>query len=499
MNQKLALFPVIVCLLLGCSGVLSGQDVDNNKHQIAVRFIAPNYLLPVENLPDEFNDSEYFGAGLQFEYQRRLTPNLLLGVPIHVSYAEAVDEDFLTNGLAFNANNGLEPLVSVGGDLLIVLEPIARRSVFDPQIFGGIGYFSESFDNSIINVPVGVNLNIRLSDNFYLSPSLSYRIALNDFDEAIRKNIQPGIGLHIQLGDATPKPPPPPVVIDTDGDGIQDADDRCPNVVGIIALQGCPDADGDGIADGDDKCPEVAGTTAFMGCPDTDGDGLADPDDKCPEQAGPRDNEGCPLADRDGDGVPDAEDKCPDVAGTVAQEGCPDTDGDGVPDAQDRCPDQAGTLANSGCPDSDGDSVIDPDDRCPDEAGPIDNRGCPEIDEEDEIVLQDATRSIGFETAKAVLTADSRIILNNVADILKRYPAYSVAIGGHTDSVGSAESNQSLSERRAKAVLDYLVLQGISTSRMSSRGYGETQPIADNRYAAGREENRRVTLDLSVN
>jgi outer membrane protein OmpA-like peptidoglycan-associated protein len=81
-------------------------------------------------------------------------------------------------------------------------------------------------------------------------------------------------------------------------------------------------------------------------------------------------------------------------------------------------------------------------------------------------------------------------------EILQRYPDYKMRISGHTDSVGSAASNQELSERRAKACYDYLVAKGIDPERLSYEGFGESQPIADNRYREGREQNRRVEFDI---
>jgi hypothetical protein len=68
---------------------------------------------------------------------------------------------------------------------------------------------------------------------------------------------------------------------DTDGDGIFDKDDACPDVAGLKEFNGCPDTDGDGIQDSADSCPDVAGLAALNGCPDTDGDGIADKDDEC--------------------------------------------------------------------------------------------------------------------------------------------------------------------------------------------------------------------------
>ena len=101
-----------------------------------------------------------------------------------------------------------------------------------------------------------------------------------------------------------------------------------------------------------------------------------------------------------------------------------------------------------------------------------------------------------FETGKAALRATSYPILDQVLDILSRYSDYKLRISGHTDSTGNAESNQALSQNRAKACYDYLVQKGVSPSRMSYIGYGESRPIANNKYASGREQNRRVEFDI---
>ncbi|HMR44438.1 MAG TPA: OmpA family protein, partial [Saprospiraceae bacterium] len=186
----------------------------------------------------------------------------------------------------------------------------------------------------------------------------------------------------------------------------------------------------------------------------------------------------------------------PNEAGTKATNGCPDTDGDGIVNSEDLCPNQYGSAAFKGCPDTDGDGLADPDDRCPTVAGPLSNKGCPELKEEDKKTLAFAAQAIEFETGQAVLLSDSKKILDQVYKILMDYPAYKVRISGHTDSIGDAGANQSLSEKRAKACYDYLVSKGISSSRMSHNGYGESQPIGDNRFKDGRKKNRRTEFNI---
>ncbi len=478
--------------------VVSAATAQDNRHQVAIRYIAPNLIFPLSNVPANLEAEMFFGDGLEFEYQRRFSPNFLLGFPLHLSSTQGIKDELVNTSLPINRQTDLRRVTMLGADALLVFEPIARRSFFDPQLFGGFGVFTDLNGTNIMELPVGLNLNFNLGNSVYLSPSVSYRMALNNEIGEVRDNLRLGLGLHFQLGYDSPKEPKAPVVVDTDGDGIPDASDRCPTAAGPAALMGCPDTDGDGVADIDDKCPAVAGLAQYMGCPDTDGDGVPDNMDDCPNEAGPASNKGCPLSDRDGDGVPDATDLCPDQAGLANLNGCPDTDGDGVADKDDDCPNVPGPAATRGCPDTDGDGVLDKDDRCPNEAGPASNKGCPELAQEDKATIEFAIQNINFETASATIAADSRGTLARVVDILNRYPGYQLAIGGHTDSIGSAEANQKLSERRAKAVYDYLVGQGIPARRMSHQGFGETMPIADNINQAGRELNRRVTLDLFI-
>jgi outer membrane protein OmpA-like peptidoglycan-associated protein len=269
------------------------------------------------------------------------------------------------------------------------------------------------------------------------------------------------------------KPVVPPVV-DRDGDGVPDNVDACPDVPGPAATQGCPDTDGDGILDKDDKCPTVKGIAKYDGCPipDTDKDGINDEEDKCPTVPGVARYQGCPIPDTDKDGINDEEDKCPTVPGVARYQGCPipDTDGDGVNDEEDRC-------------------VTIP--------GVKENYGCPIIPEEVVKRVNIAARNILFVTGSAKLQSKSFKGLNDVAKILNENPGMSLAIDGHTDYVGSDESNQTLSDNRAGSVKAYIVSKGVDESRITATGHGETMPIADNKTAAGRQQNRRSELTLS--
>ena len=238
---------------------------------------------------------------------------------------------------------------------------------------------------------------------------------------------------------------------------------------GIVIKFGSKDTDKDGIPDNKDACPEVAGLKEFNGCPDTDGDGIADKDDACPEVAGPKEFNGCP--DTDGDGIADKDDKCPDVAGPAENGGCP-------------------------WPDTDGDGVLDKDDLCPEVAGPASNKGCPEPNDDDQKRLNQYAKTILFDTGKATIKFESAEILNQIINVLKKFPNSRFRIEGHTDSTGKKAKNIELSQNRADAVKIYLIQGGIASERLESKGYGHEKPIASNKNKKGRALNRRVEINL---
>ncbi|MBN1773294.1 MAG: OmpA family protein [Deltaproteobacteria bacterium] len=266
----------------------------------------------------------------------------------------------------------------------------------------------------------------------------------------------------------------------------------------------------------------LAGTFCLTTCsvhvepPDTDGDGIHDRVDACPEEPedpdGFEDEDGCPEPDNDGDTIPDATDACPnepeDFDGHRDDDGCPepeiDTDGDTILDEDDGCPTEAedadGFQDEDGCPDTDndGDTIPDADDDCPNEAevvnGVDDDDGCPDQAlvrvEHDRIVLEEM---VHFEFNTAVLRPGSDRILHAVAQVILAHPEYArVSVEGHTDFRGSAEFNLRLSEQRAERVRDVLVRMGVEPERLETRGFGKTRPIAEGQSLAANRRNRRV-------
>ena len=293
---------------------------------------------------------------------------------------------------------------------------------------------------------------------------------------------------------------------DRDGDTIADLDDRCPDVKGKVELKGClpaADRDTDGVVDANDRCPDDKGPVQYKGCPDKDGDTIPDIDDKCPDVKGKVELQGClPEADRDKDGIPDSQDRCPDDKGAAELKGCPDGDGDKVPDIDDMCPKKPGVPEKKGCPvivDKDGDGILDKDDKCPDVPGVKEEKGCPKkykliVVTKKKIELK---QMVFFSTGKSVIMRKSYKLLKEVADAIKNATSIKkVIIEGHTDSSGSRRLNLKLSQKRANAVRDFLIDEGVDGSKLKAVGYGPDKPISSNRTRAGRAKNRRVEFIL---
>ena len=339
---------------------------------------------------------------------------------------------------------------------------LINSKVIDPSLSVGGGYTFFG-DSSYGTVNPGAGLTLWFTENVGLELATKYKKSFGDREDAsgtpdAPSHFQHSAGLIFKFGGK-----------DTDGDGIYDKDDACPEVAGLKEFNGCPDTDGDGIQDSADACPEVAGLAALNGCPDTDGDGIADKDDSCPE-----------------------------VAGLAALNGCPDADGDGVADKDDKCPTVAGPKANAGCPwpDTDGDGVLDKDDKCPTVKGTVANKGCPEVSDEVVKKLNDYAKTILFDTGKFSFQKQTFPVLQAITAILKEYPTAKFSIEGHTDNVGKADFNQKLSDGRANAVKQYLIDNGIDPFRLTSKGFGMDNPIDTNKTAKGRANNRRVEVKL---
>lgn len=176
-----------------------------------------------------------------------------------------------------------------------------------------------------------------------------------------------------------------------------------------------------------------------------------------------------------------------------------DSDGDGVADVADKCSESpAGVQVDAdGCPlDADKDGVADYRDQCPTtaEGVVVDEKGC------DQILTEAISKelNVSFDAGKAVVKDEYKAQIGEVATLLKQYPGTKAEIQGHTDASGKKASNDKLSQQRADAVKAVLVNDfGVDASRVTAKGYGSSKPVADNKTAEGKAQNRRVMAIIS--
>ncbi|MDQ2718715.1 MAG: OmpA family protein [Bacteroidota bacterium] len=371
-----------------------------------------------------------------------LAINYMSGLSNHVDFIATLGGSFVDypnkNIVASGGNNFLSEITAA-----VNLKLLTDHYWVTPFIDLGVGasnykkYFGAF-------VPIGLGLQVNIADEAYLLINSQYRIPVT---ENASYHFYHSIGISGNISTkkvAAPKAVEVPVVYDRDGDGVPDSIDRCPDTPGLVSLKGCPDRDGDEIADIDDKCPDVPGLARYQGCP---------------------------IPDTDGDGINDEEDKCPNVKGVARYQGCP-------------------------IPDTDGDGVNDEEDKCPTEPGPASNFGCPVIDVIVVEKVNKAAKNIFFATGSAKLLPKSYKSLKDVAQILKEKPSYKIDVDGYTDITGKADKNQVLSENRAGSVKKYLISNGVDETRITSKGHGINDPVADNKTIAGRAKNRRVEMKL---
>ncbi|MFM2146749.1 MAG: hypothetical protein RL732_1585, partial [Bacteroidota bacterium] len=325
---------------------------------------------------------------------------------------------FLNGGYVFSVNSDvvIKPSFLLKAVEGTPVQADLNCNVWLSDIFGfGVSYRSSDAVLGMLELQAKPQLRIGYAYDYNTSKLVNYNRGTHelmlryDLKKKDREEIDQNTPFSYLYGKpvAAPPPPPPaaPAAKDSDGDGVSDEFDSCPDAAGLKELSGCPDKDGDRVADKYDECPDVAGSQFMNGCPDKDGDGVADFKDACPDKKGSLDFNGCP--DSDGDGISDDKDQCPQIKGYSYNQGCPpsDKDNDGIPDDRDKCPEIAGKSANKGCPGWD-DLNFNP-------------------------------KNVTFVTGSSQLTALAVKELDILTEIMRRNPAMSVDIIGHTDNVGS--------------------------------------------------------------
>jgi outer membrane protein OmpA-like peptidoglycan-associated protein len=407
-------------------------------------------------------------------------------------------------------------------DFRLVLQPIQIGGVA-PYFFGGMGIlFFDPKDNSgkplshnargdykkvTSYFPVGCGLQAAVSQRTMISLSGSYNyvaskylddiksksqdafwnISLNVFAFLTPENLDPdGDGL---LNDEEKQIGTDPLNRDTDGDGLSDGEEVRKYHTNPLEK----DTDGDGLTDYE----EIFKYKTDPLVKDTDGDGLTDGDEVLKYKTDPL------RVDTDGDGLSDGDEVLKYNTGPLQI----DTDNDKLSDGDEVLKYQTDPLLADTDGDNlkDGDEILkyhtDPLKADTDSGGMFDGKeiqmGLNPLDPSDDIpVIKVGERiileGVNFETAKTTLLTESQTILDQVAASLIANIAVSVAIHGHTDNVGGAKYNMQLSTGRAESVKNYLTSKGIDPTRITTRGYGFTKPIADNATPEGRAKNRRI-------
>lgn len=387
-------------------------------------------------------------AGISFAQTRDYTKTPALG--LHLAYFDFMSDDNPQPGIAIHFQNNLSKRfgynVTVAGsflhfpnrkgaslsdgkkqlllenDLAVWMRLLKSPAIINPYILAGAGW-SQYNNHYALYAPMGAGVQVNFTPDIFLLLNAQYRLPITSLQH---QHFYYSIGIagtisRKKIAQAPPQPAPLPVVVrvakDSDGDGMLDSADACPQVAGLVRYKGCP-------------------------APDRDGDGIVDEDDRCPDVKGIAEYKGCPMPDRDQDGIADDKDKCPGMAGNAANSGCP----------------EIATLT---------------------------------------IWLNRVAQNIFFETGSTRLLPRSFSSLDSLANLLKNYPVLQLTIEGHTDNVGGVTYNQNLSEKRAGAVMAYLIQGGITASRLRVNGYGQQKPVADNTTNEGRAKNRRVELRLS--
>ncbi len=455
---------------------------------------------------NKFSGNEPFmmGWSTEFDLKYGLSRSFVMGLA--AGYSKTYDHPFNDKDQSYNEIwNKAETSPTKMTGMLVDLEGqyfLFPESNIQPYFLGGAGidlWKLTTQDSSLsfsawpsgneysfmdVSAKFGVGINFWLNKywTFDIQAKYSYGITnvsadddtiyygdMSEWDKrAFQSFIQPSIALTYYFGRK----------IDTDKDGVGDEEDSCPGTPSgaMVDMDGCPlDTDNDGVYDGLDRCENTpAGAVVdIQGCPkDTDGDGVYDGLDQCPNtpKTAKTDMRGCPL----------------------------DTDQDGVADYLDReinTPFKAEVDANGVGLDSDFDGVYDGLDRCPTTAAgaQVDEFGCPV---EVEKPVEKITLNIEYATGSYEPDDEAKKVLDRLAETMYAYVDYSIEIDGFTDNVGSEKANRDLSQKRADAVMKYLLDKGVASYRMSSKGFGEDSryAIGDNSTPEGRQKNRRVEI-----
>ncbi|HXF95807.1 MAG TPA: OmpA family protein [Gemmatimonadales bacterium] len=418
---------------------------------------------------DAFGLDDVFGGGARFGYfftdQLGLEVDVLFQSQQRIAGTSTRFEPLIGGGsLLFNLPVGnVSTLYALGGYSRLDFGTTDPYRFTDGGIHGGAG----------VRVSLSQRAALRFEARYLYTPETR-----GAFGRKSASHLVGSLGFSVFHSEARPRPAPTPAPpLPTPAAPAPAAPEPVPE----------RDSDSDGVLDGPDRCPDtpLGATVDPSGCPmDGDGDAVFDGIDRCPDT--PRgavvDARGCPT-DSDGDRVYDGIDQCPNTppGAAVDARGCTAEVVQAAPD-----------------PDTDKDGVLNETDRCPNTppGSTVDQFGCIVLfrEEPGERATPLVLQGVNFATGRSIIMRESYPILDAVAASLVANPDVRIEIAGHTDNTGSETLNLRLSQARAAAVRHYLATKGVAVARMVARGYGESEPVADNSTPEGRARNRRVEL-----
>lgn len=439
MNSRKKCFPILILIFFWSSNSIFAQkEKESQSVSIGISFLlndhgTPQYLQFRKTT--EYGIVNNFKPGIGLNFNKQITEYLNITFALNGSFTDTAyaNQILQEKRLLIDFNTSINAYL------------VSDKKIVRPYLSAGFGVTNFQSKTSGI-VPLGVGADLKISKEVffriqgqYLTPAFSDFIPRITWGVGIfgviSKNAKPkqAVGIEKIISKTSTS------LKDKDRDGIPDDQDECPEIAGIIALNGCPDLDGDGIADKYDDCPSVFGIEKYNGCP---------------------------IPDRDKDGVNDEEDYCPDIPGHKNNNGCP------VLQQKIKSDSNSVTNANS-----------------------ITHKSITpfEISE----IIDALAKKIHFKTGSAMLEENSFYALDSLVKIINELDDFSITIEGHADNSGSAAANLILSNDRAKAVRRYFIDKGILGLRLESKGFGDTQPIDSNQTEEGRRNNRRVIFRIN--
>ena len=445
----------LTLILFFIGGIVFGQDTDQNSFASLTENNETLILKLGTNIVDSSGKSSPFTSFDEFDTAAFSNPFI---IELEYRFSKSFSLALAASVNKWKKNEGVIDSELLSKDQLYSAIDLDLKYYFDESLnflhrydwlelylHGGVGYFK--INEGGISLNFGPGANIWFTENVGLNLNGSGKWALNNGDNQYDSNhFQLSAGIAFRFND-----------VDFDNDGIKDFNDKCPKVHGLRKLYGCPeeiikeivapkDSDGDGVTDNVDKCSKKKGLAKNKGCPpsDNDKDGIKNKDDKCPNRKGPASNNGCPLPDSDNDGVFDKDDKCPKVKGLVKHNGCPFKEV------------KVGETNSA---------------------------------------LNKLTPKILFDTSSDNINKASYTVLQQMAQIMKQQPKAVFKLEGHTDSIGSKEFNNRLSESRANSVRNYFIKDlSVPENSIQIEYFGESKPKASNSTKEGRAKNRRVEI-----